>query len=764
MKKTKIFSALALASCVMLSGCKTKEKPEEPAIPDPSMVVDGLPQKVHVGDSVNLDSYVSLTSLSSFSVEIAEESADLVSIEGHTVTVLGEGEIKFTVKAGELSKDCSIVSIYEIRDQLIEYFKNVGRNYTVTVYEPEYDEQDEPTGNLLLADVLSHTENYIYSLSSWSSTASGGFLRFGEDDPDAYQFNVPFPAEEEGGETEPSSREETAPLEEEEEIELGKMISPSLFNTYNNTFDYGVDFSDPEVAVVEVDAETGDEYLYLRGEDAEYFAENSLFGADFYNSQGQVIATYNEIEFYMENIANEGEKEEYVACANTYVEYQEQTLFESLCEFYVDEEAVGVEFLDAYCVPENKPAYEEFKYWDGIGLTDYFLSDTSKAFGGAGVINVMAGWYDSKGNAVTEGLDEIFFGVGDQLPALQKTYYTSETSIYEVEKDEESPLGIKAVSGRTTVVNEESGEKEIYDVLLGADGKYSRELDSESTSVWDALELFPGLREESAWKDGAIGSISNNIEIVHAEQLPDRVTRGDEPVDPVDPEPTPEPEPEPSYLPEMPSVDVATFLYNGSGEVLPVPAYAGASEELGFELDDSYPGYLDVYVYNSTAEEMDAYKDALVAAGWVVVGQSEDGDYRLQFPELTAVVDLINFGDYIDLSFTVVTPAHQISVNSWHARAILDSVYAGIEGMDVLKEVVDWYYEVSGGDNLEEFLNIALTINESGRTMLMISLSWDADHIYNIGIMYAAVSSAANICAYFDSNTVPTPEEPEAQE
>lgn len=762
MKKTKIFSALALASCVMLSGCKTKDKPEEPVIPDPdpSMVIDGLPEKVHVGDSVNLDSYVSLTSLSSFSVEIADESADLVSIEGHTVTVLAEGEIKFTVKAGELSKDCSVVSMYEIRDQLIEYFKGVGRNYTVYIFDPLTDDQGQITGEFELGDILDHTENYIFSYFRWSNDASGGFLRFGEDDKDAYEFSVPFPEEEEDDETDPLSRDETGPLEEEVEIELGDMVSPTLFNTYNNTFDYGVDFSDPETAVVEVDPTTGDEYLYLRGKDAEYFADNSLFGADFYNSQGKVIATYNEIEFYMENLAEEGEEEELVATANTYVDYQGQTYFQSLCQFSVDPEDIGEDFLDDFCDPDNKPAYEEFEYWDGIGLSDYFLSDTSKFFGGAGVINVMAGWFDSEGEAVTEGLDEIFFGVGDTLPALQKTYYTSNTSIYEVEEDKSSPLGFKAVSGRTTVVNEESGEKEIYDVLLGADGEYSRELDSESTSVWDALEFFPGLRNESAWKDGAIGSILNNIEIVHSEDVPNRVTRGDEPADPVDPEP----EPEPSYLPEMPTTDVVYFLYSKSGEVLPVPAYAGASEELGFELDDSYTGYLDVYVYNSDADEMDAYKDALVTAGWVVVGQSEDGDYRLQFPETTAVVDLINFGDYIDLSFTVVTPVHRISVNSWHARSILDSVYAGIEGMDVLEEVVERYSEISGGDNLEEFFDISLTISEAGQTMLMISFTWDADHTYNIGIMYSAVPSMKSICAYLDSITVPTPEEPEVQE
>ena len=111
-------------------------------------------------------------------------------------------------------------------------------------------------------------------------------------------------------------------------------------------------------------------------------------------------------------------------------------------------------------------------------------------------------------------------------------------------------------------------------------------------------------------------------------------------------------------LKEFPTKDIIAF-YEEAGLDVVVSDYAVASEEAYFEVDDSFEGYFDVYVTGSTHEEMIDYKDALLYDGWIVVGTSEDGDYKMQFGSTAAFVDLIDFGDYISVSFyhEEVTPA-----------------------------------------------------------------------------------------------------------
>ena len=111
-------------------------------------------------------------------------------------------------------------------------------------------------------------------------------------------------------------------------------------------------------------------------------------------------------------------------------------------------------------------------------------------------------------------------------------------------------------------------------------------------------------------------------------------------------------------LKEFPAKDIIAF-YEEAGLDVVIPNYVVASEEAYFEVDDSYEGYFDVYVTGSTHEEMIDYKDALLYDGWIVVGTSEDGDYRMQFGSTAAFVDLIDFSDYIAVSFyhEEVTPS-----------------------------------------------------------------------------------------------------------
>jgi len=102
---------------------------------------------------------------------------------------------------------------------------------------------------------------------------------------------------------------------------------------------------------------------------------------------------------------------------------------------------------------------------------------------------------------------------------------------------------------------------------------------------------------------------------------------------------------------EFPVKDVIAFFDEAGLDVV-VSSYSSANLEIEYEVDDSFAGYFDVYVTGSSHEEMVAYKDALILDGWAVIGESE-GDFRLQFGETNACVDLVDFTDYICISFFV---------------------------------------------------------------------------------------------------------------
>ena len=134
---------------------------------------------------------------------------------------------------------------------------------------------------------------------------------------------------------------------------------------------------------------------------------------------------------------------------------------------------------------------------------------------------------------------------------------------------------------------------------------------------------------------------------------------------------------------EFPVKDVIAFFDEAGLDVV-VTSYSSANLEVEYEVDDSYPGYFDVYVTGSSHEEMVAYKDALILDGWVVVGE-EDGDFRLQFGETNAFVDLIDCTDYLWISFfvkeeSVIRTAEEVAGD-------INAVFNPLVGGDIL----DWY-------------------------------------------------------------------------
>lgn len=504
MKKMKLLGALALASCVMLSGCN--KKPEEPSNPDPdpAIVINNLPEKVYVGSSFDLSQFVSLTSLSAFTFELDAASQDLVSVEGNVISILGEGEIKFTVKAGELSKECSVLGIRESRDKLIQYVKGVENNYTVDVYEyhqvagqdTEEDETDDEW-DWTFADELVHSSQYILSYTSWgydkttSAPIPGGFLKFSVEDEEVYQYSLKIVG--------------TSEADAHYEVELGDPISAMMFTAYNSPL--GLDFAEMEV---EVDPKDGSEIYVIKGDDASSFAQNSLFMPG-----GQISLTsgdyeFSRIEFAYENVAGEGEEDEFALVAYAYFydpEDQKDYLW-SINEFYVGEDEVGSDVLDAYCVPEHKPVIIDYwEYFETFTLGDLFLAPESQ-LGVNGKISVEYGWFDDDGNRIAT--PSTATSPFSYLPQGASYYISTANSFWEYENiydDQDQKIGEAPVKGKMAYTSGDPETTVIYDISQAEteSGYFAEEAD-ESKIFDDSALTFGGLRARETWDPGIFSS------------------------------------------------------------------------------------------------------------------------------------------------------------------------------------------------------------------------------------------------------------------
>ena len=91
-------------------------------------------------------------------------------------------------------------------------------------------------------------------------------------------------------------------------------------------------------------------------------------------------------------------------------------------------------------------------------------------------------------------------------------------------------------------------------------------------------------------------------------------------------------------------------FFADAGVTVSIPEFSVASAEVVVETDDSYEGYFDYYITGATHEEMVAFKDSCVNGDWSVVSEYE-GDFRLQFGETIAYADLLDYTEYVLVSF-----------------------------------------------------------------------------------------------------------------
>lgn len=125
-------------------------------------------EDIIVGDILNLDSYVNVvggTGPKDYTVTVRAVSADVVTLEGHTLTVLKEGQIALKVEAGAESVLINWESLSREKAALKAYTQEAASEYAL------YDVYTDEEGYLDFAGTgVKHNDNYFYSYT-YNSTA-----------------------------------------------------------------------------------------------------------------------------------------------------------------------------------------------------------------------------------------------------------------------------------------------------------------------------------------------------------------------------------------------------------------------------------------------------------------------------------------------------------------------------------------------------------------------------------------------------------------
>ena len=478
----------------------------------PGISLKELPEYGFVDEELDLDDYVELVGASDYSVALSDASKPFASLDGHKINFEAEGEVEFTVSIEGGSAKGSLTSIRESRFAFAEYVEGVERNYTLGVIDyvqtagaDTEDTEDDEYGYDYV-DFLYHGDNYLLTYTNWDEDEEtgeaipGGFLKFSEDDSDAYTFTLAYDEE------------------ENESVVVGEKTSSLLLDYYNGPL--GLDFLDSSkfeyVPYQEIDEETEeviseiDQYV-IYDEDAMAFAENSLlmpYGCIDGSAQQYPI---NCVEFTLEYEYDEETEEVYALMVfYAYTTFQGEPYLWSIYELYPE---VTHELLDEFCVPENKP--NETDYWnyfsEYVGLGDFFLSPTSFV-GPNGLIVIDYGWVDDEGNPIDCPSDATTGNLFAYMPVGTDMMVMSESSIWFVNDSYQPISGKMALTSEgeepvTTVYNIYSAETET--------GYFAEEADE---GVWEGANVFAALASRENFAPGAIAEAEDLYEEVPAEE------------------------------------------------------------------------------------------------------------------------------------------------------------------------------------------------------------------------------------------------------
>lgn len=363
MKNRKLLGVLALASCVMLAGCNNGGTDPEPAPkpdPDPTPVVEveirvsELPEILTAGDVLDLEEYVTVFHASSYTVELKEESKAFATVDGHKITVTGEGPIDFVIKAGDKTKECFVNGLSEVRSRLAKAFENCGKNFSamqliyLTAEEAAYYEMGDEAGYFLYdrvfhGDGFAITESWDYDDQGYP--LAGGFINLGDNEVYAMTYNE-------------TTRKYVA----------DNYVYPSYYTDIFSP-EFPVDFSSLPLVY---DEEVEDFYLLLEGTDARDAAESMfmMFNGQYTPYHDESHETYDcaevsAIHFYLDD---EGEEGSPYYCAWCELEF---TVIEE--EIPVDQQPGTGHGI----IPENPEVYVDTEM-------PYILDSTNTKFDAAG--------------------------------------------------------------------------------------------------------------------------------------------------------------------------------------------------------------------------------------------------------------------------------------------------------------------------------------------------------------------------------------------
>mgnify|MGYP003290152960 CR=1 FL=1 len=186
MKKLRkmILPIVCMMALPAFAGCEKEHAPTEPC----EMIKITKPEKdIVVGDVIDLDDYVTAyyssydeALYSDYEVTVRETSADVVSLEGHKLTALKEGEINLDVIAGWPEENRFEARIaWSSLSQLKSDWKTAVQDITKTFGLKSDDLTDD--GSMWKTV---HTDNYTYLDGWWSELPAGSSVPAGKTEDD----------------------------------------------------------------------------------------------------------------------------------------------------------------------------------------------------------------------------------------------------------------------------------------------------------------------------------------------------------------------------------------------------------------------------------------------------------------------------------------------------------------------------------------------------------------------------------------------------
>lgn len=173
----KLLLSLAVVSTLGLTGlagCNSSSTgPTEDTTPtvsvDPISDIEIVKptEDILVGEIIDLDTYVTVVGGSDpkgYTVTVRPASREVVSVEGHTLTVLKEGPISLIVEAGDETAIISWEAISSIKSQYKKATSGIDKNYALIDVGFNSSKQLVLTGEGCV-----HNENYFYSYGYDSS-------------------------------------------------------------------------------------------------------------------------------------------------------------------------------------------------------------------------------------------------------------------------------------------------------------------------------------------------------------------------------------------------------------------------------------------------------------------------------------------------------------------------------------------------------------------------------------------------------------------